>query len=170
MPRLGGHFADVDLGVEIGGKRQTVVTAVAVQHVDLADRVQLVFLQPCGKDRGHARIEPRSQNGGQSLFLELVLVGPLPVIFELGLVLGLVVRGIQIVHARLQTGIHQRQVLIGQREVDQKFGARLPDQFDDGDPVHRIHFGRVNHDAGAFLDVLGDLVTFEFSARGQRDL
>ena len=39
-----GHLAQVDLGVEVGGKSIAVVAAVAVQNVDGVDGIELVLL------------------------------------------------------------------------------------------------------------------------------
>ena len=40
----GGDFAEVDLGVEVGGESIAVVAAVAVEDVDGVDGVELVLL------------------------------------------------------------------------------------------------------------------------------
>ena len=66
--------------------------------------------EPHGEDAGDARIEARPQQRHQACVLEPVVIGPLPVIFELGFVLGLVVGGVEIIHARFEAGIHDRQI------------------------------------------------------------
>ena len=37
VPRRGGDFADVDLGVEVGGEGLAVIAAVAIEDVERAD-------------------------------------------------------------------------------------------------------------------------------------
>ena len=38
-----GNLAQIDLGVEVGGKCVTMVTAVAIQNIDLIDLVKLML-------------------------------------------------------------------------------------------------------------------------------
>jgi hypothetical protein len=72
--------------------------------------------------------KPGPEQRHQPCILEAVLIGPLPVIFELGLVLRLVIRGVEVVDAGGKAGVHDRQILIGQREIDHQLRADLPDQ------------------------------------------
>ena len=99
VTRVGGHFAQIDLGVEVGREGQARVAAVAVQDVQRLDGIQQMLLDVGGEDRGHAGIEARTQQRHQTGVLEAVLIGPLPFVFELGLVARLIVGGVEIVHA-----------------------------------------------------------------------
>ncbi len=53
----GGHFADIDLRVEVGGKGLAVTAGVGVDDVDLFDHIQILLGGQGGVDIGHARIE-----------------------------------------------------------------------------------------------------------------
>ena len=66
----------------------------------------------------------------QARLLEALLVGPLPLVLELGDVARLVVGGVEVVHAGLEAGVHQRQVLVGQGDVDQQVGLDALEQRD----------------------------------------
>jgi hypothetical protein len=103
-------------------------------------------------------------------FLEAVLIGPLPVIFELGHILGLIVGGIQIGHARRQTGIHDRQILIGQRQIDHQLGTDLLDQRRQSRHILGIDGIGRNLDAGALLHRFGDGIALALGAAGQMDV
>ena len=81
-------------------------------------------------------------------------------IFEFRLVFGLVIGGVEIVDARLQTGIHDRQILIRQSKVHNMGRASFCDQFD-----HRGHFFGVNFVgrnglAGALQHAFSDRIAF----------
>jgi hypothetical protein len=157
-------------GIEIGGEMLAVIAAVAVENVELADGLELVLLEPHGEDRCDAGIEARSQQRHNPGLLETVVIGPLPFVLELGLVFGLVIGGVEIMHAGLETGVHDRQVLIGQRQIDDQAGLHLADQID-----HRRDFlgvDLVGGDvlAGALLDALGDGIAFRLGAAGEMDV
>ena len=51
-------------------------------------------------------------------------------VFELGLILGLIVRGVEVVDPGLKACVHQHQILIGQGEVHEDLGAGFLDQLD----------------------------------------
>ena len=170
VTRVGGHFAQVDLGIEVGGEGQAGVAAVAVQDVQRLDGIQQVLLDVGGEDRGHAGVEARTQQRHQARVLEAVLIGPLPLVFELGLVARLVVGGVQIVHARRQTGVHDRQVLIGQGQVHDQFGLHLLDQGRGRRHVVGVDGRRVDGHAKARLHRFRDGVALGLGAAGQGDM
>ena len=170
VTRVRRHFAQIDLGVEVGGEGQARVAAVAVQDVQRLDGIQQVLLDVGGEDRGHAGIEARTQQGHQTGVLETVLIGPLPLVFELGLVARLVVGGVQIVHARRQAGVHDRQVLIGQGQVHDQFGLHLLDQRRGRRHVVSVNGRRVDVDAEARLHGLGDRIALGLGAARQGDM
>ncbi len=91
------------------------------------------------------------------------MIRPLPFVGELCFVARLVVRRIHVVHARFQTGVHNRQVLIGQRHIDQKVGFHLLDQLD-----RRLHVVRVDlRNLDGRLAPLGNRFTAHDTPRGQ---
>ena len=139
MTAFRSHFADVYFRIKVGGEGVAVIAAIHVYNIQFPDFIEMMFGQPGCEHIGCTGIESGPQQGHQPGLAELFLVRPLPFIFEFGRVPGLIVGGIQIVHAALQTGVHDGQVLIGQRDVDHQvrlFGGYQCRQFGD---VVRIH-------------------------------
>ena len=124
----GGHFADVDLRVEVGGKGLAVAAGVGVDDVELFDHIQVLLGGQGGVDVGHARIEAAAQKGHEPGLLEALLIGPLPGVLELGGIERLVVGGIEVIDAGRQTGVHDGQVLIREGDVDHQFRLLRLDQ------------------------------------------
>ncbi len=120
-----GHFADVDLRVEVGGKGLAVGAGVGVDDVELFHHIQIFLGGQGGVDVGDARIEAGAEQRHQPLFLEALLVGPLPGIFKLGGIERFVVGGVQVIHAGFQAGIHDVQILVGERHVDHQLRLHL---------------------------------------------
>ena len=79
-----GDFANVDFGVEVGGKGLTMVAAVAIQDVERVDPVEIMLLQIGREHACDAGVEPRTEQSGEPSILVPVLIRPLPMIFELG--------------------------------------------------------------------------------------
>ena len=92
------------------------------------DFVEVVLGGIGREDRRHARVEAAAEDRRQARGLEAVLVGPLPRIFEMRLVAGFVVGRVEVVAAAFQTGIHDRQVLIRERHVDDDIRLEGPEQ------------------------------------------
>ena len=145
-----GHLAQVDLGVEVGGKSIAVVAAVAVQNVDGVDGIELVLFGVGAVRLGHTRVKAAAQQGGQTGFLELFGVGPLPAVIKVGReagflaallvdgaplrvvgVLGLIVGGVHVVDAAGKAGVHDGQILIRQGDVHHEIRLVSLDQGDD---------------------------------------
>ena len=169
MPGRRGHFANVDLGVEIGGKCLPMVAAIAIQNIQPANGAQLVLLQPHGKNGCHAGVKTTAQQRHQPGRLETILIGPLPVILELGHILGLVIGRIHIVGTRRQAGIHDRQILIGQRQVHHQPGPGRLDQ--GGQRRHILSVDGIggNIHPGAALHRCGNRLALGHRAAGQMD-
>ena len=81
-----------------------------------------------GEHIGHTRVKARTEQGHQTLFGKAVLIGPLPVIFEFGFVARLIIGGVEIMHAGFKTGIHNRQILIRQRQIDHQLRLHFIDK------------------------------------------
>jgi hypothetical protein len=107
-----------------------VLARVAVDDVDGADLVVELLLRVGAEDVRHARIEAAAQHRHQALGLVLVVIGPLPLVGELGFLARLVVGRIHVVHARLQARVHDGQVLVGQRHVDDEVRLHSFDERD----------------------------------------
>ena len=114
---LGADLADIDLRIEVGGKGEAVAARVAVQNIQVVDLVKVVLLSIGGKDACHAGIKAAAKQRRNAGLLKLFTIGPLPLVLELGHILGLIVGGVHVVDARLQARIHDWQILIRQRQI-----------------------------------------------------
>ena len=115
------NLADVDFGVEVGGKSLVVVARIAVHDVEVLYLVEVVLGCVGREDARHARVETTSQDGTEASLLETLAVGPLPGVLEVGFILRLVVGRVQVVATRLEAGLHDGEVLIGQGQVHHEF-------------------------------------------------
>ena len=88
----------------------------------------MVFGGIGGENSCHSRIEAAAQNSRQPFLLEALLIGPLPRILEMRLVLGFIIRCIEVVHPALQAGVHNGQILVRQRHVHHDIGLEGPKQ------------------------------------------
>ena len=143
-----------------------MVTGIAVDNVDIFDFVEQEFLGIGAENVRYARIEPTAQNGGQAGLFELVLIGPLPVVFELRDIARFIVCRVHIVAARFQAGIHDRQVLIGQGHVNQQVRLHLIDEGDDLFDIVGVHLA----DLDRRLAERGNLLAAFDAARGEVDV
>ncbi len=162
-----GDLADVDLGVEVGGEGLVVVARVAIHYVEVVYLVEMVLGRVCREDARHSRVETASENRREARILETLLVGPLPAVLEMRLVARLVIGRVEIVDARLQTSLHDGEVLIGQRHVDGDLGAELAHEGHQG--VHVVGVDRRGGDIG-FADGRGHRIALAFGAAGDHDL
>ena len=166
VPAALGDFADVDFGVEIGGEGLAMAAGVGVDDVEGVDFVELVLVQPGGVDIGHAGVEAAAQQRHDAALAETILVGPLPLVLELGLVQRLVIGGVQVVDARGEAGVHDVQVLVGQRDIDHHLGLHALDQRHHARHVVGIHLRGVDRPR----DLRRDLAALLLGAAGERDL
>jgi len=165
-----GDLADVDLGVEVGGEGVAVVTGVAVEDVDGFDAVVVVLLGPGAEDVGDPGIEAAAEHRHQALVPEFVLVGPLPAVLEMGRIRRLVVGGVEIVDPALEAGVHDRQILVGQGDVDHQLrldGVQEDNQLRD---AVGVDLGGSHRDVVQLLDLGGDGVALGPGAAGEDDL
>ena len=88
----------------------------------------------------------------------------------MGLVLGLVVGRVEVIDAGLQTGLHDGQVLIGQRHIDADDGLVLSEQFHKLGHLVGVHAVSDYLHAMTGLDILGYNVAFTLGARRQHYL
>ena len=123
------HLADVDFGVEVRGEGHAVIAGVAVHDIEVMNLVEMVLGGIGREDGRNARIEAAAEDRRQPRGLEAVLIGPLPRIFEMRLVLGLVIGRVEVVAAAFEAGVHDRQVLIRQGHVDHDVGTERAEEF-----------------------------------------
>ncbi len=107
-----------------------MAAVVAVDDVDGLDGVEQELLRVGAVDVRLARVEAAAKDRHDALVLVAVLILPLPGVLELGEIARLVVGGVEVVHARFQARVHDRQILVGKRHVDHEVGLDLVDQGD----------------------------------------
>ena len=95
-----------------------MVAGVAVDDVGEVNLVEEPLLSVGAVDADDAGVEAAAQDRHDALRPKTLLVGPLPRVAELRLVAGLVIGRVEIVDARRQTGVHDREILVRQRQVD----------------------------------------------------
>ena len=161
-----GDFADVDFRVEVRRERLSVISRVAIDDIERVYFVEIVLLAVSGIDVGNARIESGTEERHDSRFLEAVVVGPLPGIFEMRLVLRLVVRRVDVIHALGKARVHDGKVLVGERDVYHQFRLEIADEGGDFRGLVGIDFCRVD---GNVLDVFGDCVALGLCPAREKD-
>ena len=161
------HLADVDFRIEVGGEGHAVVSGIAIYNIQIMDFIKVMLGGISRKDGGHTWVETASQHGHQSLFLESVLIRPLPAVLEVSFVLRLIVGGIEVVNSALQTSIHNRQVLI--RKCDINYNVRLEGLHQCDKFLHVVGIHLCGLDA-CVTDSLCYLVTFRLGTTCQHDV
>lgn len=164
-----GDFANINFWIKISGELVAMVASVGVHDVDRLDGIEEVLLGIGAEDIRDARVEARAQQGHQAGFFETFAVGPLPRVFELRQVRWFVVRGIDVVDAGVEAGVHQMKVLVGQGDVDEQIGAEGLDEGNRRFDIIGIHGGRLDGLARGDLDVRRDGLAFILIARGEHD-
>ena len=125
----------------------------------------------CGEDAGHAGVKAAAEDGAESGLLKALAVGPLPGVLKVGLVLRLVVGGVEIVAAAGQTGIHDGQVLIGQGEVHHEFRLEIVEERLQLFHIVGIHLGGLDvHLVSGTVDGIHDGVAFLLAAAGNHEV
>ena len=122
---VGADFADVDFRIEIGRKRISVIAAVAVKNVNGMNFVKNMFLRISRKNAGDAGIKSASQNGAETSFFEFFSIRPLILVFEFSCIFWFIVGSIDIMSSGFQTGVHNRQILIRQRQIQNNIGFEI---------------------------------------------
>ena len=164
-----GDFTNVDFGIEVGGECLVMVSGIAVHDVQIVDFIEVVLCGISGKHAGHTGVETASQNGAKASLLEAFTVGPLPAVFEMSLILGLIVGGIQIVATGLQTGFHDGEVLIRQGQVHHNVGLVGAKQLHKLFHAVRIHLCRLHVCSVLLVQHISQCVALLFGAAGNHD-
>ena len=143
-----------------------MIPGIGVEDVDVLDLVEVVLQRVGAIGIGDAGIEAGPEDGGETRGLEFLLVGPLPLVFELGGVLRLVIGGVEVVDPGLETGVHEGEILVGKSDVEEQGRFDLFEKGDDLGDVVGIELRGLDGDARGSLDVRGDGVAlFEGAAR-----
>ena len=141
------NFAQINFGIEIRGKGIAVIPAVAVEDIDRFNGIKIVLLRIGAENLRYARVKTGPQQGADAgifIFFEVV---PLVRIIEISgksfllyalfvvcapygiiRVFTFIIRRIDIMNFGLQTGFHDRKILIGQGHVQYGDGFKLIDQ------------------------------------------
>ena len=183
------HLAQIDLRVKVGGEGIAVVAAVAVQNVDRINGIELMLFGVGTVSLGHARVKAAAQQGGQTGFLELFGVSPLPAVIKVGReagllaalfvdgaplrvvgVLGLVVGGIHVVDAAGKAGIHNGQILIRQGDVHYQIGLVRLDESDDLFHLVCVHLCGGDLGGGGGSQLGSQLIALCLGTAGDADL
>ena len=166
---LCGDFANIDFRVEVGRKGQAVATGIAVHNVQRFDTVEMMLRRVGTENVGHAWVKPGSKKRREAGFLESLLIGPLPVVFEFWHVARFIVGGVHVIHSRFEAGIHQRQVLVGQGDIDQDVRLEFLEQLDGRWHVVGIDGRGADRHAFFLQNVSGDGIATGLRAAGQHD-
>ena len=161
-----GDLAEVDLRIEVRGEGLAVIACVAIDDVERVDLAEVMLQGVGGVHIRHARVKAAAEQRGEARRFEFLLISPLPVVFELRHVTRLVVRGVDVVHAGLQAGVHDGEVLIRQRHIDHDL------RFEVVQESHQLrHIVRIDaRGLDRALQFGGDAVALRLRAAGEHDL
>ena len=123
-----GNLADVDFRVEVGCECLVMVTSITVNDVKILYLVEVMLCCISGENACNARVEATTEDCGQSCLTEAVAISPLPRVLEVCLVFRLIVGCVEIVASARQASIHNGEVLIRQREVNNQLWLVIAEQ------------------------------------------
>ena len=166
---LGGNFADVYFWVEICCERIAVVAAVAVKNVNVVDLVKLMLHCVSGEHSCNTGIKAASEQSGDTCFFKFLTVCPLPLVFELCCVERLIVCGVNIVSLCSKAGVHYREILIGECEIEHNIGLVALNECDKLVNVVGIYLRCLDNRLGGGLEFLLERVTLGFGAARYHD-
>ena len=78
IPAVLCDFADVDFGIEVGGKRLAVISGIAIHNVEIVHFREMVLSRIGGEHARHTRVEAAAEDCRQSRLFEAFAVSPLP--------------------------------------------------------------------------------------------
>ena len=160
-------FTQVDFRIEIGGKGLTMITRVAINDIDVMDLIKQVFLRVGTVNIGLTGIKTAAKNGGDAGFFEFILIRPLPFIFEFGFVDRFVIGGVHVMGFGFKTCVHDREVLVRERHIDNKIRFDVIDECNGVGDVIRVKFGNADvYAVFIFTDFL-DFFTFGDCTAGE---
>ena len=163
-------LADVNLGVEVGGKGFVVVSCVAIDDIQVLNFVEVVLCGVGREDGGHARVETAAENGTKSGFLEAITISPLPRVLKMRLILRFVVSGVEIVAAGLETSLHDGEILVGQSQVHDQLRLEVIEEANELLHIVGIYLRGANIVAQPHVgNALGNRLTLGFCAAGDHD-
>ena len=111
------NLPDVDFRIEIGGKRISVVTAVAVQNINIIDFVEFMFQGIGAEHPCYSRVKSTAQKRRNACFFKAFSICPLPAVLKLCRIFRLIVCSINVMGFGSQAGIHDSQILIRKSQI-----------------------------------------------------
>ncbi len=131
-PHLSGEFAEIDLGIEVGGEILAVGTGVDVEDIDRVNAVEILLLRQCRIGIDHTRVEAHAKDGGDVLLLAFLEVFPLVVAVPgrcfTDLARLFVDGGVEVRHAGIDAGTQHRHVEERGADVDDDLRSGFADQ------------------------------------------
>ena len=164
------NLPDVDFRIEVGSERIAVVTAVAVQNVDIIDFVKVVLLGIGAEYASYAGIKAAAQQSRDASLFETFPIRPLPLVFKLCRIFRLVVCGVHIIGLGGKTSVHNGQILIGECHIDHNVRLFLFNQSDQLVYIIGIHLCRGDLGSRLVLQFFLELVTLGLGTAGNADL
>ena len=105
---LCSHLPDIDLRIKIRGKRIAVIACVGIENVQVMNFVKMMLLRIGGKHACYPRVKAAAQQRRNPGLFKALPVRPLPFIFKLCRIQGLIVGCIHIMRLCGKTRLHNR--------------------------------------------------------------
>ena len=146
-----------------------MVTAVAVQNVDIIDFVKVVLLGISTKYTGYAGVKAAAQQSRNASLFEAFPIRPLPLVFELCRIFRFIVRSVHIVCLGCKASVHNGQILIGKCHIDHNVRLFLFDQSNQLVYIIGIDLCRGDLGSRLILQFFLELVTLGLGTAGNAD-
>ena len=147
-----------------------MVTAVAVQNVDIIDFVEVVLLGISTKYASYAGVKAAAQQSRDASLFETFPISPLPLVLKLCRIFRLIVRSVHIIRFGGKTSVHNGQILIGKCHIDHNVRLFLFNQSDQLVYIIGIHLCRGDLGSRLVLQFFLELVTLGLGTAGNADL
>ena len=164
------NFPNIDFRIEVGSERIAVVTAIAVQNVDIIDFVKVVLLGISTKYASYAGVKAAAQQSCDASFFEAFPISPLPLVLKLCRIFRFIVCGVHIVRLGCKASVHNGQILIGKCHIDDNVRLLLLDQSDQLVYIIGIHLCSGDLGSRLVLQFFLELVTLGLGTAGNADL
>ena len=111
------NFTDIDLRIEVCCKRISMISAIAVQNINIVDLIKIMFQSICREYPCHSRIKSTSQQRCNSCFFVFFTVCPLPFVLKFCSIFRFIICSIYIINSCGKTCIHNCKILIWKRQI-----------------------------------------------------
>ena len=184
-----GYFTQIDLWIKVRSKCIAMITTITVENIYGINGIKIVLFGICRIDTCNARIKAGSAKCRKTCRPKLLLICPLPGIIKISrksklpaalfvncsplrilCILRFIVRSIYVIHAGFQTGIHNRQILIRKRNIENRIRLIGTNQLHQLRCIIRIHLCRFNFCFRRFLNFFLQRLTFTDSSARNTDV